>query len=129
MHRVRKPSPSPSRETDMGLDTTQSDGQRRDSKHEGAELAHPVMLDLKQEADPDIHPFSFKPLQLASLVDPKSLETFESMAPPSLSSLLARSHPHQRHLSSYGSGCRPFTVYSGGNQVPLSHPMLTIHGP
>jgi Ca2+-transporting ATPase len=35
--------------------------------------------DLKQEADSEVHPFAFKPLQLASLVDPKSLETLESM--------------------------------------------------
>jgi Ca2+-transporting ATPase len=37
------------------------------------------MLDLKQEADLDVRPFEFKPLQLASLVDPKSLETLENM--------------------------------------------------
>jgi len=37
------------------------------------------VLDLKQEADLDVRPFAFKPLQLASLVDPKSLETLESM--------------------------------------------------
>jgi Ca2+-transporting ATPase len=36
-------------------------------------------LDLKQEADLDVRPFTFKPLQLASLVDPKSLETLEGM--------------------------------------------------
>ena len=27
----------------------------------------------------DVHPFAFKPLQLASLVDPKSLESLESL--------------------------------------------------
>jgi Ca2+-transporting ATPase len=37
------------------------------------------MLDLKQEADLDVRPFAFKPLQLASLVDPKNLETLEGM--------------------------------------------------
>ena len=77
IHRVRRSSPSPGRETDAGSNMTQSDGQRKDSK--GAELARPVMLDLKQEADLDVHPFLFKPLQLASLVDPKSLEVLESM--------------------------------------------------
>jgi hypothetical protein len=44
-----------------------------------AKLARPAMLNLKQEADLDVHPFAFKPLQLASLVDWKSLETLESM--------------------------------------------------
>ncbi len=80
MHRVRR-SPSPSRETDTGSDTTRSDGQRGDTdvKRKGAELARPAVLDLKQEADLDVHPFAFKPLQLASLVDPKSLETLESL--------------------------------------------------
>jgi Ca2+-transporting ATPase len=37
------------------------------------------VLDLKQEAGIDVHPFAFKPLQLASLIDPKSLETLECM--------------------------------------------------
>jgi Ca2+-transporting ATPase len=36
-------------------------------------------LDLKQEAGLDVHPFAFKPLQLASLVDPKSLEALEGI--------------------------------------------------
>ena len=79
MHRVRRPSPSPSCETDTGSDTTRSDGQRRDSKRKGAELARPVMLDLKQKPIWMFIHFSFKPLQLASLVDPKCLETLESM--------------------------------------------------
>jgi hypothetical protein len=41
-----------------------------------------AVLDLKQEADVDVNqlnPFTFKPLQLASLVDPKSLETLEGL--------------------------------------------------
>ena len=33
----------------------------------------------KEKASHKVHPFAFKPLQLASLVDPKSLETLESM--------------------------------------------------
>jgi Ca2+-transporting ATPase len=37
------------------------------------------VLDLTQETDFDIHPFGFKPLRLASLVDSKSLETLENM--------------------------------------------------
>jgi Ca2+-transporting ATPase len=38
-----------------------------------------AVLDLKQEAGLDVHPFTFKPLQLASLVDPKNLETLEGL--------------------------------------------------
>jgi Ca2+-transporting ATPase len=50
VHRVRRPSLPHCRETDTGSDTTQN-----------------------------VHPFAFKPLQLASMVDSKSLETLESM--------------------------------------------------
>lgn len=82
VHRVRRPSPSPSGETDTASETTRNDGQKGDNadvKRKGAELARPALLDLKQEADLDVRPFAFKPLQLASLVDPKSLETLEGM--------------------------------------------------
>ncbi len=77
MHRVRRPSPSPSCASDTASDTTHNDGQKgynADTKHKGAELARPAMLDLKQEVDLDVRPFEVKPLQLASLVDPKSLK-------------------------------------------------------
>ena len=63
-------------------ESTQNDGQRgdyADVKHKGAELVCHTVLDLKQEADLDVHPVAFKPLQLASLVDPKHLETLEGM--------------------------------------------------
>jgi Ca2+-transporting ATPase len=82
LHRVRRGSPSPSGETDTGSDTTRSETQKGDSadvKRKGPEIARPPLLDLKQEADLDVHPFAFKPLQLASLVDPKSLEALEGM--------------------------------------------------
>jgi len=81
LHRVRRSSPSPSGETDTGSDTTRNDGQEDNShvKRKGPELARPAVLDLKQEADLDVHPFAFNPLQLASLVDPKSLESLENM--------------------------------------------------
>ncbi|KAH9024005.1 Ca-transporting ATPase [Lactarius deliciosus] len=52
VQRIRRPSP-PSAETDAGSTT--------------------------QEADLDVEPFAFKPLQLASLVDPKSLKDLESL--------------------------------------------------
>jgi hypothetical protein len=45
MHRLRRPPPSPSRETDTGLDTTRNDGQKGDNadvKCKGAELARPA---------------------------------------------------------------------------------------
>ena len=81
-HRVWWSSPSPSGETDTGSDTTRNDEQEEDNSHvgrKGPELARSAVSKLKQEADFDLHPFAFKPLQLASLVDPKSLETLESM--------------------------------------------------
>ena len=82
VHRVRRSSPSPSGETDSASESTRNDGQKGDNadvKRKGAELARPAVLDLKQEADLDVRPFAFKPLQLASLVDPKNLETLEGM--------------------------------------------------
>jgi hypothetical protein len=67
----------------MGSDTTRNDNvQRGDNsgiKRKEAELARPAVLDLKQEADLNIEPFAFKPLQVASLVDPKSLENLEKL--------------------------------------------------
>ena len=81
LHHVRR-SQSPSGETDTASETTRNDGQKgdnSDTQRKRRELARPAVLDLKQEADIDVHPFAFKPLQLASLVDPKSLETLESM--------------------------------------------------
>ncbi|KAH9052974.1 calcium-translocating P-type ATPase [Lactarius deliciosus] len=67
----------------IGSDTTRNDsvqkGDNADVKRKGAELARPALLDLKQEADLNVEPFAFKPLQLASLVDPKSLESLESL--------------------------------------------------
>jgi Ca2+-transporting ATPase len=41
------------------------------------ELARPAVLDLKQEAELNVEPFTFNPLQLVALVDPKSLENLE----------------------------------------------------
>jgi Ca2+-transporting ATPase len=108
VHRVRRPSPSPSRETDTGSDTTRNDRQRgdnADSKRKGAELARPALLDLKQEADLDVHPFAFKPLQLASLVDPKSLETLENMG--GVGALLHGLGTHPTHGLSTESGSPP----------------------
>jgi hypothetical protein len=43
-----------------------------DAERKGAGIAHPAVLDLKQEADLDVHPFAFKPLQVMCLVDPKT---------------------------------------------------------
>jgi len=80
-HRVWGSSPSPSGETDTGSDTTRNDEQKEDSsnvKRKGPELACRALSGLKQEADIDAHQYAFKPLRLASLVDPKSLETLES---------------------------------------------------
>ncbi|KAI9449869.1 calcium-translocating P-type ATPase [Lactarius psammicola] len=83
VQRVRHSSPSPSGDTDAGPDTTRNDsvqkGDNADIKRKRAELARPAVLDLKQEADLNVELFAFKPLQLASLVDPKSLENLESL--------------------------------------------------
>ena len=80
---VRRASPSPSGETDVGSDTTRKDGGQEgdnaDVNRKGPQLTPPAVLDLKQEADLNVEPFAFKPLQLASLVDPKSLETLEGL--------------------------------------------------
>ena len=129
-HRVRRPSPSPSRETDTGSETTRNDGQKgdTDTKRKGAELARPALLDLKQEANLDVHPFAFKPLQLASLVDPKNLETLESMG--GVNALLRGlgTHPTQglgtgsgpplTHLASPDATLRSFTVSHATDKEP-----------
>jgi P-type Ca2+ transporter type 2C len=81
--RARRSSPSPSGETDVGSDITRKDGgqsgDNADVKRKGPQLVRPACLDLKQEAHLNVEPFAFKPLQLASLVDPKNLETLEGM--------------------------------------------------
>jgi P-type Ca2+ transporter type 2C len=83
VHRVRRSSPSPSGESDVGSDITGKggggEGDNADVKRKGPQVARPAVLDLKQEADLNVDPFAFKPLQLASLVDPKSLESLEGM--------------------------------------------------
>jgi Ca2+-transporting ATPase len=110
---VRQPPPSPSRETDTGSDTTRYDGQKEDNadaKRKGAELARPATLDLEQEADLDVHPFAFKPLQFAGLVDPKSLETLESMG--GVGALLRGLGTHHTHGLSTESGSPPVHLAS-----------------
>ena len=75
---VRWLSLSLSGETDAGLDTVRDDGKKGDTAdvlRNGAQFARPVTLHLKQGPDSDVHPFAFKPLHTASLVDPKTLET------------------------------------------------------
>ena len=82
VQRVRQPSPAPSGDSDIS-DTTRHDSAQRgdnaDVNRKGTELARPAVLDLKQEADLNVEPFTFKPLQLAALVDPKSLENLETL--------------------------------------------------
>lgn len=82
LHRTRQPSPSPSDKTYTGSDATQNNGQKGDNAdvmRKGAQFLRPAVLDLNQEPDLDIRPFTFNPLQLASLFDPKNLETLEVM--------------------------------------------------
>ena len=47
--------------------------------HAGATLALPAALDINQEVDLNVEPFAFKPLQLADLIVPKSLENLEKL--------------------------------------------------
>ena len=80
------------------LDTMQLDGQKGDNadvKCKEAQVVRLAMLDLKQEAGLDVHPFPFKPLQLASLVDPKDLETLEGMG--GVGALLRGLETHPTH--------------------------------
>ncbi|KAI0077064.1 calcium-translocating P-type ATPase [Panus rudis PR-1116 ss-1] len=73
---VRSPSPASRKKSrdesrpSHGGDTTE-DGE--DEEHETRQL------DLPQDNDVDIGPFSFKPNQLASLVDPKNLQALQEM--------------------------------------------------
>ena len=80
LNRFRRSSPSPSVETDTGLDTVRGDGQgdNLNVKRKGPGLTcGPAVSDLTQEADFENHAFTFK--QLASLVDTKSLEPPDGM--------------------------------------------------
>ena len=83
MQRVRHPSPPTSGDINMGAGTTRNDsareGDHADIRPKGAELTHPAVLDIKQEADLNVEPFVFKPLQLADLVVHKSLENLENL--------------------------------------------------
>jgi len=82
LHPMRQSSPSPSDKTFTGSDETQDNGQKGDNadvKRNRAQLIRPAVLDLNQEPDLDVHPFAFNPLQLASLFNPRNLETLEVM--------------------------------------------------
>jgi P-type Ca2+ transporter type 2C len=127
VHRVRRSSPSPSGETDVGSDITRKDGghggDNADVKRKGPQLARPAVLDLKQEADLNVEPFAFKPLQLASLVDPKSLETLESMG--GVDALLRGLGTHR----SRGLTTKPATIQSQpGSPDPASQDPRNSHG-
>ena len=106
VQRVLRPSSSPGDDIEMGSDITRDNA---DVKRERSELAPPAILDLKQEADLNVEPFSFKPLQLASLVDPKSLENLESLG--GVSGLLYGLGLHRHHgLNSQIGSRAPATI-------------------
>ena len=106
VHRVRRPSSSTGDDIEMGSDITRDNA---DVNRERSELAPPAILDLKQEADLNVEPFSFKPLQLASLVDPKSLENLESLG--GVSGLLYGLGLHRHHgLNSQIGSRAPATI-------------------
>ena len=104
--RVRHPSPYPSDNFEMGSDITRD---CTDVNRERAKLAHPAVLDLKQEADLNVEPFSFMPLQLASLVDSKSLEGLEGLGGVSVLLHGLGVHRH-RGLSSQIRSRAPTTI-------------------
>jgi P-type Ca2+ transporter type 2C len=117
LHRVRRPSPSPTGESDTNSDTTRNDGSKGDNadvNRNGPQLARPALLDLRQEADSDVRPFAFKPLRLASLVDPKSLEALEFMG--GVDGLLRGLGTHPNH----GLSIKPGTLLSHPGSPPAS---------
>jgi len=73
------------------MDRVESPG---DNERKGAELVRHTILDLKQEADLDVHPFAFKPLQL--------LETLEGMG--GVGALLRGLGTHHTHSLSTEKG-------------------------
>ncbi|KAN0132462.1 hypothetical protein V8E53_009721 [Lactarius tabidus] len=76
VQRIHQALPPPGGDHNSGSDTT-----RNDSGDDAAitELGRPAVRDIEEGADLNVEPFAFKPLQLASLVDPKSLENFENL--------------------------------------------------
>ena len=85
VQRVHHSSSFPSGGIDVDSDTTRHDSGQRDDNADvnlkGDELARPAVpvLNLKQEANSNVEPFSFKPLQLAGLVGTKDLVNLESL--------------------------------------------------
>jgi hypothetical protein len=65
------------------------------------------VLNLKREADLDVHPSTFKPLQLVGLVDPKSLATLGGMG--GVGAPLCGLEGHPSHSLSTGRGTSPTT--------------------
>jgi Ca2+-transporting ATPase len=126
LHRVRWSSPPPSGETDTGSETTRNDGREDNSyvKRKEPERTRPAVLDFKQETDFDIHLFEFKPLQLASLVDSKSLETLENMGGVDAILRGLRTQP------TYGLGTKLAPLPShGGSSDRTSHELNESHAP
>ena len=83
VQRDRHSASSPSGDINADSDTARhNSGQRDDNANinrKGAELACSVVLNLKPEANLNVEPFSFQPLQLAGLVGPTGLENLESL--------------------------------------------------
>ena len=106
VQRVRHPSSSPNDDFEMGSAITRDSA---DVNRVRAELAYPAVLDLKQEADLNVEPFPFKPLQLASLVNSKNLESLESLG--GISGLLYGLGVHRHHgLNSQIESRAPATI-------------------
>lgn len=78
-HRNHRPSKSPDPGSDSGRDGGEDGHGRDDDDADKDKAEKPHLVDLEQEANVDPTPFSFKPAQLAQLLDPKSIEGLEAM--------------------------------------------------
>ena len=110
-----------------GPDTTRNDGQKGgnpDAERKAARFAPPAMLDLKQDADLDVHPFAFNPLQLASLVDQKSLQSLESTG--GVDALRHGLGTHPNHGLSTEPGLPPARLTSPD---PILQSFMALHDP
>ncbi|THH15336.1 hypothetical protein EW146_g5119 [Bondarzewia mesenterica] len=80
-HKFRRASRSPDGSEGDDADTDGDTSKKGKGKKKGKkrELERPTQLALEQDANSDPAPFAFKPYQLASLIDPKSIEVLEDL--------------------------------------------------
>ena len=78
-HGMHQPSPSPGADPISDSHTTRNDSVREGDLAAVTGLRWPAVLDIEEEADLNVEPFAFKPVQLTRLVDPKSLEKLDNL--------------------------------------------------